>query len=269
MPLPLEDTYADVIGKAQRGLKTQDVSLIQRAIEALRSGNYSDPDIASAASALCLSAERLVNLARGAYAPEPIELAGLAQATTGFEDFTVNAYVLWDPTTKAAVVFDTGASAKPIIELIEKHGLRVNLVFITHTHPDHVYALDALLAEIGTVPVFSNATEPQIGTQTFQITESLEWETGGLKIQPRSTCGHSRGGVTYVVSGLDRPIAIVGDALFAGSMGGGMVSYSDALETNRAAIFSLPDNTVVCPGHGPLTSVAEEKSNNPFFPEHS
>jgi glyoxylase-like metal-dependent hydrolase (beta-lactamase superfamily II) len=52
-------------------------------------------------------------------------------------------------------------------------------------------------------------------------------------------------------------------------MGGGMVSYSDALETNRAANFSLPDNTVVCPGHGPLTSVAEEKSNNPFFPEHS
>jgi len=57
----------------------------------------------------------------------------------------------------------------------------------------------------------------------------------------------------------------VGDALFAGSMGGGMASYADALKTNLEGIFSLPDETIVCPGHGPMTTVCEERAHNPFF----
>jgi glyoxylase-like metal-dependent hydrolase (beta-lactamase superfamily II) len=75
------------------------------------------------------------------------------------------------------------------------------------------------------------------------------------------------GGITYVITGLAKPVAIVGDALFAGSMGGGMISWGDALETNRKQIFTLADDTVLCPGHGPMTTVAEEKSHNPFYPE--
>jgi glyoxylase-like metal-dependent hydrolase (beta-lactamase superfamily II) len=68
------------------------------------------------------------------------------------------------------------------------------------------------------------------------------------------------------VRGLARPVAIVGDAIFAGSMGGGGISYADALRTNREEILSLSDDTIVCPGHGPMTTVGEEKRNNPFFP---
>ena len=81
----------------------------------------------------------------------------------------------------------------------------------------------------------------------------------------RTTSGHSKGGTTYLVEGLARPLAIVGDAIFAGSMGGGMVSFDDAWKNNREKILTLPDETVLCPGHGPLTSVSEEKRNNPFF----
>ena len=62
---------------------------------------------------------------------------------------------------------------------------------------------------------------------------------------------------------------MVGDAIFAGSMGGGMISYSDALQTNREKIMSLADDTILCPGHGSMTTVREEKQNNPFFPEFS
>jgi glyoxylase-like metal-dependent hydrolase (beta-lactamase superfamily II) len=58
---------------------------------------------------------------------------------------------------------------------------------------------------------------------------------------------------------------ITGDALFAGSIGGALVSYEDALRTNREQILSLSDDTIVCPGHGPLTTVGEEKRHNPFF----
>ena len=73
--------------------------------------------------------------------------------------------------------------------------------------------------------------------------------------------------MTYVVRGLPRTLAIVGDAIFAGSMGGGGVSYKDALQTNRENILTLPDETVICPGHGPLTTVGEQKRVNPFFPD--
>ena len=86
-----------------------------------------------------------------------------------------------------------------------------------------------------------------------------------MQIETRQTSGHSRGGITYVISGLPRRIAVVGDAMFAGSMGGGLVSYQEALRTNREQILTLPDNTILCCGHGPLTTVGEEKLHNPFF----
>ena len=72
-----------------------------------------------------------------------------------------------------------------------------------------------------------------------------------------------------MINGLERPVAIVGDAIFAGSMGGGMVSYDDALRTNKEKILSLSGDTILCPGHGPMTTISEEKTNNPFFPEFS
>jgi glyoxylase-like metal-dependent hydrolase (beta-lactamase superfamily II) len=70
-----------------------------------------------------------------------------------------------------------------------------------------------------------------------------------------------------VVTGLTRRLAVVGDALFAGSMGGGLVDYDEALRTNREGIFTLDDETILCPGHGPLSTVGEEKLHNAFFPE--
>jgi glyoxylase-like metal-dependent hydrolase (beta-lactamase superfamily II) len=118
------------------------------------------------------------------------------------------------------------------------------------------------------VTAFVHAREACAGAKTFELGETESWESGGLKIEPRSTWGHSKGGITYVVSGLEKPVAIVGDALFASSMGGGMVSFNDALATNRKEIFTLADHTVLCPGHGPLTTVGEEKAHNPFYPDY-
>src|SRR5207245_11167865 len=88
---------------------------------------------------------------------------------------------------------------------------------------------------------------------------------GQMENEARLTWGHSPGGMTYFVTGLARPIAIVGDSLSAGSMGGGNVSYADAIRNNLDKILTLPDETIICPGHGPTTSVGEEKAHNPFF----
>jgi glyoxylase-like metal-dependent hydrolase (beta-lactamase superfamily II) len=76
-------------------------------------------------------------------------------------------------------------------------------------------------------------------------------------------------GVTYIVGNFpdDAPsIAIVGDAIFAGSMGGAPNAGELAKQKVRAQILSLPDETLITPGHGPLTTVGEEKENNPFYP---
>jgi hydroxyacylglutathione hydrolase len=86
-----------------------------------------------------------------------------------------------------------------------------------------------------------------------------------LQIETRQTSGHSKGGITYVITGLSMPVAVVGDSIFASSMGGGMISYEDALRNNLENILTLSDNTILCPGHGPLTTVGEEKAHNPFF----
>ena len=103
----------------------------------------------------------------------------------------------------------------------------------------------------------TKGAEPFPDGHTFRV--------GNLRIETRRTSGHSRGGVTYFVTGLKRRLAIVGDAMFAGSMGGGLVNFEEALQTNRANILTLPDDTVICPGHGPLTTVGEERLHNPFY----
>jgi glyoxylase-like metal-dependent hydrolase (beta-lactamase superfamily II) len=91
---------------------------------------------------------------------------------------------------------------------------------------------------------------------------------GGLRITHRETPGHAADGVTYIIGNWqeDAPaVAIVGDAIFAGSMGRGNDSWDLARQKVGEQILTLPGETLICPGHGPLTTVAEEKAHNPFF----
>jgi glyoxylase-like metal-dependent hydrolase (beta-lactamase superfamily II) len=271
--LPLEDLFNDVISKAQRGLGLSDDALARNAgisvtnLQVVKSGAVDENILRQLAAPLDLHAPSLITMARNAWRPRPVALEGLAQFNTPYHDMTVNAYVVWDPATRQAAAFDTGADAQPMLDFIKLYALKLSHIFITHTHPDHVLDLEKLRAATGCSAVFSHTREPWSGTTIFEIGKDSSWSLGALRIEARSTCGHSKGGVTYVVHGLKQPVAVVGDALFSSSMGGGMVSYADALATNRKEIFSLPDDTVVCPGHGPLTTVGEEKKNNPFYPE--
>ncbi len=91
---------------------------------------------------------------------------------------------------------------------------------------------------------------------------------GRLRIAHRETPGHAEDGVTYVIEHWPKdapPVAIVGDAIFAGSMGNGNGAWDLAKQKVRDEILSLPSKTLICPGHGPFTTVAEEKEHNPFF----
>jgi len=171
---------------------------------------------------------------------------------------------VWDPKTREAVAFDTGATCQPMLDLAKRNNLSIKLVLLTHTHPDHIADLSKITTETR-AKAFVGELEPNPGAAPFP--EGHQFKVGNLKIDTRLTTGHCIGGITFVVSGLARPVAVVGDAIFAGSMGGGGISYADALANNRKEIFTLPDDTIICPGHGPLTTVGEEKHHNPFYPE--
>lgn len=268
--LPLEDTFVDVIGKAQRGLKLIERDLSHGAgisvdeLANLMSGDFNEAFVRRLAPVLKLAPDALVGLGQKSWSPADHQVNGLAAFNTTFEDMTVNAYLVFDPQSKEAVAFDTGADAGSMLDFAKENSLTIKLILLTHVHPDHIADLERLKKATG-AKAHVCELEPVDGAEPFQAGKAFS--TGKLKIESRQTTGHAKGGITFFVTGLEKPVAIVGDAIFCCSMGGGMVSYEEALRTNRQNIFSLPGETILCPGHGPLTTVAEQKQHNPFFPE--
>ncbi len=268
MTIPLEDNFTDIISKAQRGLELSDSELAEKsgasveAIRQLRDSNFDRATIDQIAPILQLDAEALAEFAEEKWQPNAASVDGLAQFNTPYHDMSVNAYLVWDPASKEAVAFDSGADCSPILEKSKIEGLTIELILLTHAHPDHVADLDRL-AEATGAPV--HLSEHEEAAHALPIREGESFSVGGLTIESLLTSGHSPGGMTFFVRGLDQPVAIVGDSLFAGSMGGGNVSYADAVRNNLEKILTLPNDTILCPGHGPMTTAAEEKKHNAFF----
>jgi len=261
--IPLEDNYDDILNKACRGLRFADRDLAARTgldsatIAAVRNGQFNEPVVRKLAPVLALNADALVALRH--WRPQPVgEIAGLAHFSTPYSSMLVNNFVVFDPATQLAAVFDTGTDCTAAIAL----PVRIQQIFITHAHSDHILALDRLQKQTGARAHVSER-EPIAGAEPFP--DGHTFAIGNLRVETRRTSGHARGGTSYIVAGLTRRLAFVGDALFAGSMGGGLVSYTEALETNRTNLLTLPGDTILCPGHGPLTTVAEEREHNPFF----
>jgi len=267
----MEDNFEDVLGKAIRGTGIPDgildflTGVPEEVILKLKDGEFEEAALRKLAAPLGLDSHTLVERAQGTWSPEPVEVEGLRQFNTPFDDMTVNYYLLWDPETKEAALFDTGTDASGGLAVVDELGLQLSHLFLSHTHLDHIEDQARVVAHSPEIAVHVNALEPTEGAARFLA--GTTFQLGKLSIETRLTRGHSPGGTTYVVSGLSRSVAIVGDALFAQSMGGGMISHEEALRTNRKELFTLSDDTAVCPGHGPMTSIGEEKAHNPFFPE--
>jgi len=271
--ITLEDNFDDVLAKAQRGLGFTEEALAAKAgislavLQALKKGQLNEAALTKLAPVLQLHGPSLIELAKKAWYPRVPNMTGLAQVSTAWKDFRVNAFVAWSPVTRQAVVFDTGTEPGPILAIVKENNLKTELLLITHTHGDHVACFAELKEKLGKPKAYVSSRGTLEGAQAIDAgaTRSL----GNLHIEVRRTSGHAACGLTYVLHGLAQPVAVVGDALFAASMGGarGTEAYAEALKTNREQIFSLEDNTVICPGHGPRTTVGQEKAHNSFFPE--
>ena len=193
----------------------------------------------------------------------------------------VNAYIVEEPSSKKAVVIDPGDDGEALLAEIGSRGLAVENILLTHGHFDHVGAVRLLREKTG-APVHVHAADAgRMATARRQglmfglsvddppapdatVAEGDRIGLGAHEFGVVHTPGHTPGCVSYICGKL----AFVGDLIFAGSIGrtdlpGG--SHEQLLASVREKIFVLPDDTVLFPGHGPSTTVGEEKRSNPFF----
>lgn len=271
----LEDHLGDIVKKAATmshtpaakaaaaaGLSESEFAAFEKDGKSLTKINF--PALAEATG---LNPKKLEGIAAG-WLPTKKDLSiwrEIRVITTAEDDESVNCYLVWDEVTRDAALFDTGFEAQPILDIIAAEGLTLRHIFITHSHYDHVQALPKLREAFPKVRLHSGSKNAPVD-QRNKNAEIVH--LGGLRVTHRETPGHAEDGVTYIVGNWqeDAPhVAIVGDTIFAGSMGRGNPDFALARQKVRDQILTLPAETLLCPGHGPLTTVAEEKAHNPFF----
>ncbi len=193
----------------------------------------------------------------------------------------VNCYILGDDATREAFVIDPGGNARDILNALERHQLKVSAIVNTHAHFDHVVALDEIRAATG-APFMIHADEADmlakapasaalfgLGIPLQKPADRLlrdgdELSAGKISLKVLHTPGHTPGGICL----LNGKNLFAGDTLFQGSIGradlpGG--DYGTLMRSIRDKLLPLPDDTVVYPGHGPSTTLREEKTLNPFL----
>jgi len=271
----LEDHLGDIIRKARAmsnvsaGAAAQAAGLTEAELGALEESGQTTktPNLGALAELVGLNAGKLEGIARG-WLPSEKDLGAwreLRCLTTTAEGMAVNCYLVWDEVSREAALFDTGWLEGPIAMTLAHDQLQLRHIFITHAHEDHVAALGELRKLFPKARLHSGLK----GGPVDQRNRPNDFiHLGSLRITHRDTPGHAEDGTTYIIGTWpdDAPhVAIVGDAIFAGSVGRGNQSWDLARQKVREQIFSLPPETLLCPGHGPLTTVAEEKAHNPFF----
>ena len=271
----LEDHLGDILRKARKAAKISSEAAAEAArisvaeLSALEESGAVPAalDLKGLAELLSLHPAKLARLA-GGWFPPPADIGRwreiqIIPTTRGGN--SVNCFLVWDEVSREAALFDTGWEAEPIFRLTTEHGLHLKHLFLTHLHEDHVAALEPLRARFPKIHLHTNSVSapPQHRNRANDFIQ-----LGSLRILNRATPGHAEEGVTYVIGNWpeDAPhVAVVGDTIFAGSLATGFQSWDLLKERVRSQIFTLPDETLLCPGHGPLSTVAQEKANNPFF----
>jgi glyoxylase-like metal-dependent hydrolase (beta-lactamase superfamily II) len=271
----LEDHVGDIIrkGRAMSGVSAeaaaQAAGLSSAQLAALEeTGRVAGrPDFQALAGLLGLHAGKLEAIA-GGWTPSEKDLGGwreLRWIVTASGGMAVNCYLVWDEVSREAALFDTGWEAQPSLEFIARNQLQLRHVFITHAHTDHVAALGEVRERFPKARLHSSSPRAPV-EQRNRPNDFIH--LGSLRVSYRDTPGHAEDGASYIVGNWpdDAPhVAFVGDALFAGSIGRGNQSWTLARQKVKEQLLSLPGPTLLCPGHGPLTSVGEEKEHNPFF----
>ena len=275
MAYTLEDEFGDIIGKARRG---QDLSQSEIATaagiteaELARMEQYTlkptETQVFRLAEVLNLDAPKLLDIATEQWEPEPpeqisdanLEVITISAPVGGWP---VNAYLLICKATDDAAIIDTAAHPDLILEQLDARPVNPTTILLTHSHGDHTNGLPKLQTETGCETyIHKDEPKPQSNKKLQEVAHGDVLSVGELMVTVVNTPGHTPGGCSF----LTQNVAFVGDAIFAGSVGGPNISYQDEIESVRDNLLSLPDSVRLFPGHGPSTTVGEEKRHNPFF----
>ncbi len=191
-----------------------------------------------------------------------------------------NCYILADPETGDAVIIDPGEDSDLFLRRMETEGFTLRAVWLTHAHLDHILGVKDVIERSGVPlhmhpadrPLYDGIAEqgawlgvqaPQPPAPDHDLAHGDALQLGGFEFEVRHVPGHSPGSVAFVGHG----VAIVGDAIFAGSVGRVDLPGGDGgtlLASIRDQLMTLPDETIVYSGHGPETTVGAERRTNPF-----
>lgn len=276
--IPLEDTYLDIIKKASVGHGIGEKKIARLChlpiskINDFFNGSYCESTLKIIAQVLNLDFPSLKDHADNSSHPPKIHLDGLHSYQSTFtyqpnQTLSVNHYLLTDGSTKTGLLFDTGTDATKSLEYLKTHSLKLSAIFITHQHKDHIWALNQFTDCHPAAQIY--AAQPSVDSSyAFNIINpNKQLSCGPFQIETYKTSGHTEDGISFKVTGLSSTVMFVGDALFAHSQGGiySREKYQHALKINRISILSQADETILAPGHGPLTTVSHENQYNPFY----
>ena len=197
--------------------------------------------------------------------------------------FQENCYVIGDEETGAGALVDPGDEATRIALAVEQTGLDIAQIIITHAHIDHVGAVAALADEYACPVLMHAEAEPmlrqlpsqammmglrfgKVPTVDRHIEDEEVLEVGGLRLESLYTPGHAPGHLAFYLA--DEGLVLSGDALFASSVGRTDIFGGDMdllMRSINERLLTLPDETRVLPGHGPETTIGEERAHNPFL----
>ena len=197
--------------------------------------------------------------------------------------FQENCYVIGDEATGEGALIDPGDEAARIALAVERTNLEIGWIIITHAHIDHVGGVAALVDEYACPVLMHAEAEPMLGqlpTQAMMmglrfgkvpavdrhIEDDEMLEVGGLELKALYTPGHAPGHLAFYLE--SEGLVLSGDALFAGGVGRTDLFGGDMellLRSIVERLMTLPDETRVLPGHGPETTIGEERAHNPFL----
>jgi hydroxyacylglutathione hydrolase len=270
-----EDNFADIVRKASSGRKMSTAELAAEAkvapdrlglLLAERAGPTED-EARAIARVLHLDPKKLADIGCRDWSPRSAELDGHLDHQIN-APYPSNGYFLISQDTKSAAFVDPGGDAENIVRVLNRTNVKLEYILLTHKHPDHVDAVPGLREAFPNARVVIHRLDAAaIGDKARGALDAADGGTipfGQGEIRFIYTPGHTDGSVCF----LYRDMLFTGDTMFAGSVGkifGPRFGYDDLLSGVSAKIFSLPAATVVLPGHGPPSTVEQEREHNPFF----
>jgi hydroxyacylglutathione hydrolase len=274
-PLPLEDTFGDILRKAMRGSRAGSADVASAAGSDKSSvdawlkdeGVPSEAQVRAVARFLHLDAGKFVDAAYARWSPPPIALPDVRHHPQ--RPHPSNGYVFFLDGGRRAALVDPAGLPSNLLRILRDGDYGLDYILVTHKHADHCDATGAVASAFPEAKIVMHELDAHaigpLAAKALPVKDGEELPFGDdVRIRMLHTPGHTDGSSSFVF----RSTVFSGDTLFAASVGGayGDVStYADILNSVRSKIFTLPDDTVVMPGHGPPTTVGLEKAHNPFF----